>query len=63
MQIPAIIYMERVDTREHLDLRGLFPTSDPTILTRDTSISQLVVRVSYIAIYLTRMVPGIGIKR
>ncbi|EFI28391.1 PAB-dependent poly(A)-specific ribonuclease subunit PAN2 [Coprinopsis cinerea okayama7 len=38
--VPAIIYMERVDLRGRLDLSNLLPAGDPSILTRDTSISQ-----------------------
>lgn len=38
-KVPAIIYLERVDTASKLSLSSLPPSGDPAILTRDTSIS------------------------
>ena len=39
MQIPAIVYLERVDVRESLDFSGLSDKINPNILSLDTSIS------------------------
>ncbi|KAG7086554.1 hypothetical protein E1B28_002503 [Marasmius oreades] len=38
-KIPSVLYLERVDTRDTLDLSGLPDLIDPTILCQDTSIS------------------------
>jgi hypothetical protein len=38
-QVPAVLYLEREDERSRLDLRGLPDELDPSILSRDTSIS------------------------
>ncbi|KAJ7063521.1 ubiquitin carboxyl-terminal hydrolase-domain-containing protein [Mycena amicta] len=38
-KVPAIVYYERIDRRDALDLSGLTFTMDPVILCRDTSIS------------------------
>jgi PAB-dependent poly(A)-specific ribonuclease subunit 2 len=38
-KLPAIVYLERVDMRENLDFSGLPDGLDPSILSRDTSIS------------------------
>jgi hypothetical protein len=39
-QVPAIIYLERVDSEDTLDLRSLPSEMDPLLLCQDTSISQ-----------------------
>lgn len=39
-KVPAIIYLERVDSKSTLDLTSLPSESDPLILCRDTNISQ-----------------------
>jgi PAB-dependent poly(A)-specific ribonuclease subunit 2 len=39
LQIPAIIYFERVDQPDSLDFRGLPSSIDAAILSHDTSIS------------------------
>lgn len=38
-QVPAVLYLEREDLRSRLDLSGLPDELDPSILSRDTSIS------------------------
>ncbi|KAF9265751.1 hypothetical protein L218DRAFT_859665 [Marasmius fiardii PR-910] len=38
-KIPSVLYFERVDTRDSIDLSGLPDLIDPTILCQDTSIS------------------------
>ncbi|KIL69643.1 hypothetical protein M378DRAFT_184057 [Amanita muscaria Koide BX008] len=38
-KVPAIVYLERVDTRQTLDFTELPVTIDPSILSQDTSIS------------------------
>jgi hypothetical protein len=39
VKTPAIVYLERVDTRDHFDFSGLPDELDSSILSRDTSIS------------------------
>ena len=38
-QVPAVLYFEREDVRSQLDFSGLPDELDPSILSRDTSIS------------------------
>ena len=38
-QVPAVLYLEREDVRSRLDFSGLPDELDPSILSRDTSIS------------------------
>jgi hypothetical protein len=39
LKVPAILYMERAGMHENLDFSGLPDEIDPSILSRDTSIS------------------------
>lgn len=41
-QVPAILYLERVDCQGQFDYSGLSETIDPSILSQDTSISVFV---------------------
>ena len=38
-QVPAVLYLERVDVRGKLDYSGLPEVNDPAILSRDSNIS------------------------
>ncbi len=39
LQVPTVIYLERVDTRERLSFTALPNEIDPSILCQDTNIS------------------------
>lgn len=50
-QVPAVLYLEREDLRFQLDFSGLPDELDPSILSRDTSISVYVLTLSLPSFY------------
>lgn len=50
-QVPAVLYLEREDVDSQLDFSGLPDELDPSILSRDTSISVYVLTLSIPSFY------------